>query len=193
MNPELKAEFGRGLLAAWLTAKGDPRGAFLVSGGFAECKRSFFAVLIGLPGMLALSFFRLDSLGEIDATRYLLAELITYAIGCTVFPLAVFGISRQIGLFQHWARFVTVYNWASILILALTIPVTFLINAQEASSAFGQSIGIMMLIVIVGYDWRLARLALMASPMQAAMLTAFDLVLSFSIESMSQQLALGAF
>lgn len=191
MNPELKAEFGRGLLAAWLTAKGDPRGAFLVSGGFAECKRSFFAVLVGLPGMLALSFFRMESMGNIDAVHYVLAEIVTYAIGCTAFPLAVFGISRHIGLFQHWARYVTVYNWASIIMLALTIPVTFLINSPGVSAAFGQSIGIMMLIVIVGYDWRLARMALMASPMQAAMLTVLDLLLSFSIESMSQQLSAG--
>lgn len=193
MNPELKAEFGRGILAAWLTAKGDPKGAYLVSGEFAECKRSFFAVLVGLPGMLALSFFRLEGLQEIDATRFLLSELVTYAIGCSAFPLVVFGISRQIGLFKHWARFVTVYNWASVIILALTIPVTFIVNSPAFSQAFGQSIGIMMLIVIIGYDWRLARHVLMASPMQAAMLTALDLLLSFSIESMSQQLATGAF
>lgn len=190
MNPQLKAEFGRGLLAAWLTAKGDPRGALLVSGSFSECKRSFFAALVALPGMLALISFKLDG-QEIDTVRYLVVEMISYVMGWAAFPLVAFGISRQIGRFQYWARYVTAYNWASVIILAVTIPVTLLVNAPGISGGLGGTIGIMTLVVIIGYEWRLARLVLMASPMQAGFLTALDLLLSFAIDSMSQQLARG--
>lgn len=190
MNPQLKAEFGRGLLAAWLTAKGDPRGALLISGSFAECKRSFFAALVALPGMLALVSFKLDG-QEIDTARYLVVELIAYVMGWAAFPLVAFGISRQIGRFQNWARYVTAYNWASVIILAVTIPVTLLVNAPGISGGLGGTIGIMTLVIIIGYEWRLARLVLQASPMQAGFLTALDLLLSFAIDSMSQQLARG--
>jgi hypothetical protein len=191
MNPKLKAEFGRGLLAAWLTAKGDPRGAFMVSGDFAECKRSFFAAIVALPGMLALTSFKLETLSDVDTFRYVLVELISYAMGWAAFPLVALGVSRQIGRFQNWARYITVYNWASVIILSLVIPVSLLVNSPAIAQNLGGIIGIMLMVVIVGYGWRLARLVLLASPLQAGVLTALDLMLSFAIDSLSNHLAMG--
>ncbi|MBF0269541.1 MAG: hypothetical protein HQL44_13225 [Alphaproteobacteria bacterium] len=191
MNPQTKAEFGRGLLAAWLTAKGDPKGALLVSGSFAECKRSFFAALVALPGMLALISFKLDALENMDGLRYLVVELISYVMGWSAFPLVAFGVSRQIGRLHLWARYITVYNWASVIILAVTIPVTLLINSPSFANALGGTLSLMTLVMIIGYEWRLARLVLQASPWQTGFLIALDLLLSFAIESMSHTLALG--
>jgi hypothetical protein len=188
---QYKAEFGRGMLAAWLTAKGDPRGALLVSGTFAECKRSFFAALVALPGMLALTSFKLEALTNVSEARYVVVELISYVIGWAAYPLVSLGISRQIGRFENWARYITVYNWASVIILALTIPVTLMVNTPAIASAIGGTIGIMMLVVIIGYEWRLARLVLQASPLQTGALCALDLLLSFSIDSFSENLAMG--
>jgi hypothetical protein len=66
-----------------------------------------------------------------------------------------------------------------------------MVNTPAIASAIGGTIGIMMLVVIIGYEWRLARLVLQASPLQTGALCALDLLLSFSIDSFSENLAMG--
>ncbi len=188
----LKDEFGRGILAAWLTAKGDGRGAQLVGTSFAECKRSFAAAIIALPGFLAMTSFELANMPGTDVWRYIWVQLIAYVMGWAAFPLAALGVARQIGREEVWARYITVYNWASVIILALTIPATLLLSSPGASQGLGGMVQFMLLVVILGYEWRLARLVLLASPLQAALLVALDTLLSFAINGLAHQIAAGA-
>ncbi|MBF0355615.1 MAG: hypothetical protein HQL43_10315 [Alphaproteobacteria bacterium] len=186
---DLKNEFGRGILAAWLTAKGDPRGAFLVTNSFDACKRSFAAAIIAFPGFLALTSFELANLPGADTWRYILVQMIAYGMGWAAFPIAALGVARQIGRVESWARYITVYNWASVIILGLTIPATLVLSSSAASQGVAGMVQFMLLVAILGYEWRLARLVLQATPLQAALLVAVDTLLSFAINGMAHHIA----
>jgi len=123
-----------------------------------------------------------ESLQGVAAWRFFVLELIGYALGWLVFPLAMLHVTRWMDRAERWGRFVVAYNWLQLLIGLILLPIV-LINAtgllpQGALTAVLVMAGLAFLV----YDWFIARTALALTGVGAAGIVVLDLVLTWLVD-----------
>lgn len=115
-----QAEIARALEGAWLLARGDARGLdrfdFTVEGFW----RSFGAALIVAPPYVLVLLERYSVLGwPANPLRAVLGELLGFACGWIVFPLAAILLTRLLDLTRRYVPLVVTTNWATVLQVGL--------------------------------------------------------------------------
>jgi len=151
--------------------------------------RSFYAAAIVAPFygiLLAIRF----SAANIDASgpRYIAVEAIAYVISWVAFPVVMASFSRFLEREQRYLRFIVAYNWASVLQNAIYIPLAMLAASGAISGGNANTLGIIVLIIILVYSWFIAITALDLSAGMATGVVALDLVLSIFIDAISESL-----
>lgn len=78
--------------------------------------RSFYAALILLP-LYLVYLLTLPMPEGVGAGRYWLIEAIAYPLVWTLWPLISFYVCRSAGVPDRYTAYITVYNWAQVLLL----------------------------------------------------------------------------
>ncbi len=176
-------EASQAIYGALRLARFDSDGIHFFENTVENFWRSFFAALLVIPFYAMLVLLRL---GEIETTSgpaaVLVVESLSYVIGWTTYPLAMFYVARLMGRDQFFCRYIAAYNWAT----ALQIVLFAAIAGITHSGLMPQSMAALLTVAAVGaimaYQWFVARTGLEITPGAALGIVLLDLTLSILIE-----------
>jgi hypothetical protein len=185
--PSLRA-VSHGMYGAWRLARLDPAAMAWFEPGVAGVWRSFWAAAICYPAFLLLISWRVEPAQWASAGgwRILLVESIGYVVGWTAFPLVILPFCRWLERDEQSLDFITAYNWSQVLQTALTVAALLAIRALPQPAAGPLYLAILM--VQLGYEWFIARTALEAGGVAAAVVVLIDLVLGEAVNQITQSL-----
>ena len=178
----------QGMYGAWRLARLDPAAMALFEPGVAGAKRSFWAAAICYPAFLLLIAWRVDPAqwASAGAWRILTVESIGYVVGWTAFPLVILYFCRWLERDEQCLDFITAYNWSQVLQTVLTV--TGLLALRLLPPAVAGLLYIAILMAQLGYEWFIARTALEAGGVAAAVVVLIDLVLGETVNQITQSL-----
>lgn len=182
------AEIMRAIHGAWRLARLDAGGLQAYDGSEAVFWRSFSAAIIIAPAEILLFWLAPDSATPGPAPGRLVAiESISYVIGWTAFPLAAYYLAHLVGRSHRYLLYITAYNWAQVIEMAawLTLSLVGTLLFSGATPPFFQ---ILLMTVILGYEWFIARRALGVPGLAAAMFVAAGFVIVIFLDILTQGL-----
>jgi hypothetical protein len=187
--PSLR-EVSSGLYGAWRLARLDTRAMIWFDRSPEGTARSFWAATICFPGFIALLALRVPARDWIDfgVGHVLLVESIGYVVGWTAYPLAALSFCRLIRRAEGGFDFVTAYNWSQILETALFILVAAVAALHVIPDDDANILSAMALIVVLLYEWFIARIASGAGGLAATVLVLIDLVFGAGLSRITQGL-----
>jgi len=170
-----------GLHAAFLLARGRADGVVALRAETADAARSFLALAVAAPALMALRLLTWSAQSGIpaNAARLLAHELLVYAVSWLGFIVLSHRIAVRLGRGPHWPRFVLTYNWcnvvAALMALAATVPAA--LGAPRLVEQVAQ-------VVAMGWalwlGWVAVRLTLRTGPLLALYLVMLDQLVGFS-------------
>lgn len=164
-----------GLFGAWRLARLDPQGMSCFDATETGFWQSFFAAVLCAPAyalVVALDFGQEPVLAS-DA-RFVAVHAIAYVISWTAFPLAMARAARLLDRERFYLRYIVAQNWAHVLEMMLFLPALSL--AATGASWFA-ILPALAAFVILGYQWYVARTALMIDGLRAAAVIGLALLL----------------
>ena len=148
--------------------------------------RSFYAAaFIAPPFALLLALRYADGMVAASPLRYVAIEAIAYVIAWLAFPVAMLMVARKLDREKHFIRFIVVYNWAAVLQNALYLPIPILGISGMITVTAANAMGILALLLILGYTWFITKTALEVTSAAAAGIVALDLGLGIFITGVS--------
>jgi hypothetical protein len=187
--PSLR-EVSSGLYGAWRLARLDARAMAWFDRGPDGTARSFWAAIICFPGFIALLALRVSPAdwAASGAGHILLVESIGYVVGWSAYPLAALGLCRMLGVAGGGFDFITAYNWSQIIETGLFIVVAALAALHVMSDEAASLLSAFALLVVLAYEWFIARVATRAARGIATVLVLLDLVLGAGLSRITQGL-----
>ena len=147
--------------------------------------RSFSAIVFIAPLYLLISGIN----WEADATQIggaansfsALKSLVTLSLQWVLWPLVMVYATRWLGLGQHFSRYVIIYNWSNVLVIAgLAIPTLLFKLALLPLEAALMLTGLLQIFSFY-IEWYLTRLSLETSGLIAGAIVLGNFVLSAGI------------
>ncbi len=177
------AEVARAIYGAWRFAHLDREAIQWFDRSVDGAFRSFWAAALAVPVDLILLLLRVDGADweRSGVGRILIVEGIGYVIDWTAFPLAVFGLCRVIGRETRFLDFLVAYNWSQILQRAWWLAVAAVLATEVLPEAAGQVLTLLAIILVLAYEWYIARVTLDAGGRAATAVVLIDLVLSVAL------------
>ncbi|MBC8267257.1 MAG: hypothetical protein H8E36_00745 [Rhodospirillaceae bacterium] len=177
------------LIGIFRLARLDPTGIEFFRNTPGAFWRSFKVALIIAPfyaGLLSMRY----AMGEVSTPplRFIAVETIAYTIAWLAFPVIVEPISRAMGRSDKYIRFIIAYNWASLLQNMLYLPLAMLSVTAVLPPDSGGGFGLIVLLVIMGFTWFIARTALEISAGRAAGLVVIDFTISLLINGYAEKM-----
>lgn len=166
----------------------DPRGMsyFNVSEqGFWDSFKAA-AVIFPLFSLLILVRYASSDI-ETPLWRYLSIELIAYVIGWVAFPVLMIGVCQQFQRTHRYIGYIIAYNWAAVLQNAIYLPIAILSVSGQIANGGGLLV-LMTMVVIIVYNWFIAKTALGISAPAAIGIVVIDFIVSFSINMYAEGL-----
>jgi hypothetical protein len=187
--PRLR-EVSSGLYGAWRLARLDTRAMAWFEHGPDGTARSFWAAIICFPGFIGLLALRVSPAdwAQHGVAHILLVESIGYVAGWAAYPLAALGFCRALGIGGGGYDFVTAYNWSQILETALFLVVAAIGALHLLSEDAASYLSLAVLLLVLAYEWFIARVATQAGGAAAAALVLIDLVLGVALSRITQGL-----
>jgi hypothetical protein len=140
--------------------------------------RSFHAALIVLPAYAVLVVLRLwDVLPEVSLFRFIAVEGLAYVISWTAFPLVMFYISGLLDRSGRYFEFLSAYNWSSVIQMGLYLPIV----AIADSGLVGEGLVLVVTMLVLIYQWFIARTTLDINGGSAAGIVLLDMILAVFI------------
>jgi hypothetical protein len=177
------AEVRWALVGCLRLARGDRSGLLCFDRSIDGFWRSFLAAFLSYPFFLILLTMRV-SLADWNATgglSIMLIETIGYVISWVAFPLVMLSVLRWIGREQRFCDFMVPYNWCQLPQSVLFVAVGLEAETGAFSNPVSQTIEIAAAIVVLVYEWYIARVALETSGAAAALVVLVDLMLGVLI------------
>ncbi|MBI1245193.1 MAG: hypothetical protein GC202_09315 [Alphaproteobacteria bacterium] len=104
-------------------------------------------------------------------------EALGYVVGIVAFPNISYLLCERLGRREPWYDYVAAYNWATVPQIALYLPVA-LIGANDAvPGPIAFLFGVVAVIAAIAIHFRVARVVLEITPVQALLLVAVDLAI----------------
>lgn len=175
------AELWQALYGAWRLLRLDRQAMRYFDLSHHGAWRSFWSAVYCYPGFLLLLWLRLDTqtIAQSSLGRIFLVETIGYIVAWCAFPLIAIGICRWIGREDEGFEFVTAYNWSQlvqtaffVLIAAISLPLP-----DGAALALGR----LALVLMLGYEWFVALVAIGAGGWIATTMVVIDILLGSMI------------
>ncbi|HEX4113743.1 MAG TPA: hypothetical protein VH020_14515 [Stellaceae bacterium] len=187
--PSLR-EVSSGLYGAWRLARLDARAMAWFDLSPEGTARSFWAAIICFPGFIALLALRVspDDWAASGVGHILLVESIGYVVGWTAYPLAALALCRALGVGVGGFDFITAYNWSQIIETALFIVVAAVAALHVVPDEAAGLLSAVALILVLLYEWFIARVATRAGGGPATALVLTDLVLGAGLSRITQGL-----
>ncbi len=174
-------EFLSAMIGAFRLARRDASGLQYFNQTFEGFWRSFLAILLVVPIELAT-----DLSGHLDATKETgdgadtstLSGLPILLIIWLAFPIAMALMTRLLGLSHRYVPYIVAYNWCSIPLALLQVPIYLAAVSGLFSDVVIGMLYMALLTVLVYYLWFIAYTALETSRITAMGIVVFDIALS---------------
>lgn len=186
----MSSETLRALYGTWRIARGDANGLTFFDFSLNGFWRSFLAAIIVFP---AFAFLRwhdlLDAPEDFPVERYMTVEVVAYVIKWLAFPVLMYQVMPILGRTERYIGFITVYNWSSVLQMAVYL-VALLLGVLFPMLGPGGFVMVAVIAMLV-YGVYIARLTLSVPIPTASAIVMADFLLSMVITSIGIRLALG--
>lgn len=181
-------EVHAGVYGALRLARRDPQGMVWINDSPTGFWRSFWALALVLPGVMALELLT-GGFGDDLGLRAVLVKLEFYVIEAVVYPLLMVTVATSLGRFHRYWRYVAVYNWAAVVQVGLLLPVVALVVLTESPMLMLllQALTILMLV----YRAYLAHVALEVGLGTAAGITLMDVLVSRVLRELADRVMVG--
>ncbi len=148
--------------------------------------RSFAAFLLAAPVYLAAVRFGMPAQITTEAQRavvgaVLIKSLAVLALQWIAWPLVMVPLARTLKLSRHYARYIIIYNWSTVIVLLMQLPPVMLYYFGKVTEQGAAFFMLVILGIVLYYRWRIARTGLEAPPLTAVMLVLMELVISLAI------------
>lgn len=182
------AAVASGLQAACLLARGRADGLRQLEPDMASAARSFWAIPIALPPMVALRFADWAANGGMPANagRLLTLDLLVYLVSWLAFAVFSARVAERIGRSARWPWFISIWNWCNVvgntMLLGGMVP-----RLLGAPSMLDQAAEVVVVGWALWLEWYATRLALGVGPLLAAWFVMLDqmIVLAFTLAARS--------
>lgn len=143
--------------------------------------QSFFAIALVLPmSIFAAVTFRENT--DVSAITLASRTSVNLVLQWAMFTAMMFLFTRSLGLGQHYMRFITVYNWCSV-VAAGCMMVPVLLHGIGMLGIHGALLVVSFIfLAMLAYFWFVVRLTLETSGFVAAGVVFFDFLLNVTIE-----------
>lgn len=187
--PSLR-EVSSGLYGAWRLARLDTKAMAWFDRGPEGTARSFWAAIICFPAFVALLALRVapEDWAASGVAHILLVESIGYVAGWAAYPLAALAFCRLFGVGRGGYDYVTAYNWSQILETGLFLVVALVGVFHVLSDEAASILSLVILLLVLAYEWFIARVATGAGASAATALVLIDLVLGAGLSRITQSL-----
>lgn len=175
-------EITASIYGSWRLALIDRRGMSWFNHSIEGFWRSFFVALLLAPLAAIMVGYQLGHAApHIDGGRLIAIEIVSYALGWIVYPVAALFACRLMGLSDHYVSYIIVYNWSHVIpaVVALPIGIAALLGLLSLGSA--GTILLIVTVAVLAYRWFIARVALGADGLTAAALVALELLLELLV------------
>ena len=174
------------LYGAYRLARLDAGGMAYFDASLEGFWRSFYAAAFVAPFFALLLALRYaDGMVAASPLRYAAIEAIVYVIAWLAFPVAMLTVVRMLGREKRLIGFIVAYNWAAVLQNALYLPIPMMGMTGVLTVNAANGLGMLALLLILGYTWFITKTALEVSATVAAGIVALDLGLSIFITSVA--------
>lgn len=182
-------EIAYSIFGAWRLARFDPGGMQHFDTSIEGFWRSFFAAAIVAPAYIVLIAVQGTPGAEGDDwLRYPLVETISYAVRWTAWPLVMFYVCKPIKREPRYIAYIVAYNWAQVIGTGFFMLVVVLANGLLPHGSIGTAIFVTTMVLLV-YQWFVARTALEIGGGLAAGLVFLDLIVTVIIGSTALRLS----
>ena len=105
-----------GLHAAFMLAKGRSDGIARLSSDPGDAARSFIAIVLAVPPIIALRLLTWsgDTGIPADAARILAHDVMVYLVSWLAFAIVSSRVADKLGRTPLWPRFIVTYNWCNV-------------------------------------------------------------------------------
>lgn len=151
--------------------------------------RSFWAAAIVAPFTAAMLLRQVLVEPPADPVRYAALQAIGYVIGWLAYPLAMVRISQFLGRRDRYFTFMVAYNWFHVVEIVAWGPLAVVTAFGLLPGQAEALLSILVLGVLLAYEWFIARRGLRVEGGTAAALVAIDLLLSLIIDRVTDALS----
>ena len=187
------------LVGCWKMARQDPTALSGFEFSADAFWRSFAAIIFTIPFYLVFITAEWRMIGEagviVDNTLagFAAIELFSYGSFWVLSPLAMIFACRYFNLTGAFAPYITVYNWASVLVMMLLAPAYVLYSFGLATAETASFLLLIAFVTALLYRWQIALTVFATTPSIAAAIVGVELVLGFAINlTASMFLGIGA-
>ena len=169
-----------GIYGAYRLCRFDAQGLAYFNASREGFWRSFFAAVLVAPAEFLIKALDLDQATvQAGPLRIVLIEGLAYVILVFAYPVIVYELCRLFDKERNFITYVTAYNWASVIQMALVLPVAVLVASGALPSTVANLAQLAVTVVIFVILWYIAKAALQVPGQTAAMLVIIDVVLDF--------------
>ena len=178
----LRTEIFHSLYGAWRLLLLDRNGMGWFNLTVAGFWRSFLAAVIVSP----FYFGTLDMgmQGAVEPEGLLPVRTLQYAAGWISFPIIMIIVTRLMEWTDRYVSYIVAYNWSSVIMITVMLPVTLLDQAYRAPGPRFDLFDALYYVVFMFtlfYSWFVAHTALRIGPFTAVAIVLLDLIVAFSI------------
>ena len=204
-------EIACSVFGVWRLARLDPGGLQYLDTSAEGALRSFWAAAFILPAYLLMVVIQFgDQLAATSALRFFLVEGIAYVVGWTAFPLVMHGLTRlferaterqrpaivvsasggarmQEGVLSlmRFTAWLSAYNWSALVQISVYLPVLLISELGILPEALGEGLEFAATILLLAYQWYIARTALKIAGTLAAGLVLLDVFITLFVSSLA--------
>jgi len=173
------AEIRYSVVGALRLARGDAGGLAHFDDSVERFWRSFWAAAVCAPFyfLMIVSIVREKPID--DWTHATFSAAVTYTIGWALWPLAMIYVADWVQRGHRYFRYMQAYNWAQV---AGALLQTLVVLIGIGMGAKGQQALLQLVtLVVLIYEWYVARVALEVSGLQAVGIVALNMVLVYVV------------
>ncbi len=180
-----RAEFGAALAGVRGLLRLDAKALALFNATHDGFWRSFWAAAIMAPFALIALVREADAVPPDSLWRFVAFQVIAYAVGWLAYPLVMVRIADLLGRRDRYFQYMVAYNWFHVAWAVLGGPI-MLLGVIGVIPPMGEGVlNLVVLVVLLGYEWFITRHALKVEAGTAAALVIIDLLLSVIIDRLS--------
>jgi len=179
-------EITASVYGAWRLALLDRSGMNWFNHSIEGFWRSFFVALLIAPlAGLMVGFQLINAEEGADTARLVAVEVVGYALGWVVYPIAALFVCRLMGLTDYYVGYIIAYNWSHAIPAVVAVPISLSVLMGLLPLGFAESILLVVTIAVLAYRWFIARVALGADGLTAAALVALELMLQLLVYALA--------
>ncbi len=152
--------------------------------------RSFWAAAYAAPLAVILIFALQAGTPPNSWGRYFVVNAIIYVMAWFLWPLIMVSVARWLGRGSRYFRYIQAYNWAQLVGLGIKLGVLVMAQAMFQGQG-GAFLLFFVTILILVYEWFVARTVLEVSGRIAAGLVATNIAIAIAIDLATVSLAMG--